>query len=99
MDLLITNDTGARHVGAALGADVVTIFGSTDPEWTRIDCPRERIVRVPVPCAPCRKKFCRLPAGPTHHQCMTAVTVEMVLAAAEELLAGRAAGGGRGGRP
>jgi len=86
-DLLITNDTGARHFAAALGAGVVTLFGSTDPVWAQIDYPRERIVRVDVPCSPCQQKVCPMPAGPEHHQCMTAITPEMVLAAAEELLA------------
>lgn len=95
--LLVTNDTGARHVAAALGAAVVTLFGSTDPRWTRIDYARERIVRVDVPCSPCQQKRCRLPAGPTFHQCMTAITPEMVLAAAEELL--DAPAGPRGGGP
>jgi heptosyltransferase-2 len=91
-DLLVTNDTGARHVGAAMGSAVVTIFGSTDPEWTRLDYPRERLVRVDVSCSPCQKKFCRLPAGLSHHQCMTGITAERVLAAAEELLAGQPEG-------
>lgn len=85
-DLMITNDTGARHVAAALGAPVVTIFGSTDPEWTTIYYERERIVRVDVPCGPCRQRQCPLPPGPQHHQCMLGVSPERVLAAAEELL-------------
>jgi len=86
-DLVITNDTGARHVAAAMGAGVVTIFGSTDPGWTTIDYPRERIVRADVACSPCQKKRCPLLAGPTFHQCMKAIGVDEVLAAAEELLA------------
>jgi len=85
--LLITNDTGARHIGAAMGAGVVTIFGSTGPDWTTIDYDRERIVRADVPCAPCQKKRCPNPSGPTFHQCMQAVQPETVLAAAMELLA------------
>ena len=89
--LVITNDTGARHIAAAMGADVVTIFGSTDPGWTTINCQRERIVRVDVPCGPCQKKQCPLPPGPQFHQCMTAIDVGMVLAAAGELLAEPAA--------
>ncbi|MCK4601951.1 MAG: lipopolysaccharide heptosyltransferase II [Phycisphaerae bacterium] len=84
--LLITNDTGARHLAAALGAAVVTVFGSTDPQWAQIDYDKERIVRVDVPCSPCQSKLCRQPPGPTYHQCMTAITPDMVLAAAEELL-------------
>lgn len=84
--LLITNDTGARHVAAAMNTAVVTLFGSTDPRWARIDYERERIVRVDVPCSPCQKKQCPNPAGATFHQCMEAITVEMVLQAAGELL-------------
>jgi len=84
--LVITNDTGARHLAAAFGVPVVTIFGATHPGWARIDYEKERIVRVDVPCGPCQKKTCPLPAGPEHHQCMRKIPPEMVLAAAEELL-------------
>jgi len=85
-DVLITNDTGARHIAAAAGAGIVTIFGSTDPEWARIDYPRERIVREPVECSPCQQKLCPRPAGPDYHKCLERVQPETVLAAAEELL-------------
>jgi heptosyltransferase-2 len=90
--LLVTNDTGARHVAAAFGAGVVTLFGSTDPVWAQIDYPLERIVRVDVPCSPCQRKKCPRRAGGGHHQCMKAITAEMVLSAAEEILAPRARG-------
>ncbi len=40
--LLVTNDTGPRHLAAAAGTPVVTLFGPTDPAWTRIDFPLER---------------------------------------------------------
>jgi len=101
-DLLVTNDTGARHLAAAAGIAVVTIFGSTDPRWARIDYPRERIVSVDVECAPCRRKLCCQPPGPDYHKCLERVGVEMVYAAAAELLAESArpaAIGGEGGRP
>ncbi|MDP7637430.1 MAG: lipopolysaccharide heptosyltransferase II [Phycisphaerae bacterium] len=85
-ELLITNDTGARHIGAAMGAAVVTVFGSTDPQWARIDYSRERIVKVDVPCGPCRQKVCFQPPGSVYHQCMEKITPQMVVHAAEELL-------------
>jgi heptosyltransferase-2 len=85
-DLLVTNDTGARHIAAAMGTAVVTIFGSTDPRWAQIDYPMERIVRADVPCSPCQQKFCPLPSGPGHHCCMQAISVEAVRASAMELL-------------
>jgi len=85
-DLLVTNDTGARHIAAAMGTAVVTVFGSTDPRWAQIDYPAERIVRVEVPCSPCQQKFCPLPPGPQHHRCMKAISPESVATAATELL-------------
>ena len=80
-DLLICNDAGARHVAKAFGKPVVTIFGPTHPGWTDTDYPLERKIMVPVDCGPCQLKKC-----PLDHRCMTGVTVEMVSAAAAELL-------------
>ncbi len=81
-DLMITNDTGPRHIAAALNVPVVTIFGPTWPEWTTIDFPDERIVRVDVPCGPCQQKICPM----TERICMDRVTEQMVIDAANELL-------------
>ncbi|MCH7814338.1 MAG: lipopolysaccharide heptosyltransferase II [Planctomycetes bacterium] len=89
-DLLINNDTGPRHVAKAFGVAVVTVFGPTHQGWTDTDYPLERKVAVAVDCGPCQKKVCPI-QGPTRLCCMTGVTVEMVTAAAEELLAKRPA--------
>jgi heptosyltransferase-2 len=79
--LLLTNDTGAMHVAAAVGAPVLAIFGPTDADATGPLGPWCRYVRTPVPCSPCLLREC-----PIDHRCMTAVTVEQVVRAAEELL-------------
>ncbi len=34
--LMVTNDTGPRHFGAALGVPLVSLFGPTDHRWTTI---------------------------------------------------------------
>jgi heptosyltransferase-2 len=79
--LLVTNDTGPRHFGIAFGIPVVTVFGSTDPEWTETHYPLERQVMVKVYCGPCMKRVC-----PLDHRCMTRITASMVLDVARPLL-------------
>ncbi len=86
-DLLVNNDTGPRHIAKAFGVPVVTIFGSTFPEWTDTSYQLERKVRIDVDCGPCQQKVC--PFG--HHKCITGVTVDMVLAACRALLESRLA--------
>lgn len=34
--LMVTNDTGPRHIAAALGVPCVTLFGPTDHRWTTL---------------------------------------------------------------
>jgi heptosyltransferase-2 len=82
-DLMITNDTGPRHIAAAMEVPVVTIFGPTHPQWTEIYYAKERQVAVKVFCGPCQKKTC-----PLDHRCMTRVTPGMVFDAAMQLLPG-----------
>jgi heptosyltransferase-2 len=82
-DLMVTNDTGPRHIAAAFGVPVVTLFGPTDPQWTEIYFPHERKLAVKVFCGPCQKKTC-----PLDHRCMTRLTPGMVYDAASSLLPG-----------
>ena len=80
--LLITNDTGPRHIAAALGTPVVGLFGPTDHRWTDIDCPHERIV-VAEPFLPEA-----LVADEHPRRCaIERITVGDVLSASEQLLA------------
>jgi heptosyltransferase-2 len=80
-DVMITNDTGPRHIAAAFDVPVVTIFGPTHPEWTEIYFDKEKKVSVPVFCGPCQKKIC-----PLDHRCMILVTPGMVYETAIRLL-------------
>jgi len=90
-DLMITNDTGPRHIAAAFGTPVVTIFGPTDPAWTEIDFAEERQVRVEVYCGPCQKKRCPLTGTADELICMKRIDAPMVFDAAAELLSARLA--------
>jgi len=81
-DFVLTNDTGPMHLAAAVGARMVAIFGSTSPELTGpIFSLRARIVRQPVPCAPCFLREC-----PIDLRCMRGIETETVVAAAMDCL-------------
>ena len=88
--LFLGNDSGLAHLASAAGTPAVVVFGSTDPDATRPwDGPRPdgrpvrlALVRRRTLCAPCRFDVC-----PIDHACMTGVTPEDVLAAADKVLA------------
>ncbi|MEF8788329.1 MAG: glycosyltransferase family 9 protein [Planctomycetota bacterium] len=79
--LMVTTDTGPRHVAEAFRVPTVVIMGPTDPRHTRTDYAARRVVRVEVPCGPCHLRTC-----PTDHRCMEQITPGMVIDAAEDLL-------------
>ncbi len=76
--LCLTNDSGAMHVSAATGVPSVTVFGPTDEVRTGPVSPHAQVLREPVDCAPCGRREC-----PIDHRCMTGVTVDRVVSAAE----------------
>lgn len=80
--LFIGNDSGAMHVAAAVGLPVVAIFGPTDPNDTAPVTPRCTIVQNKPHCSPCFLRRC-----PIDHRCMTRITPEAVVSAAESWLA------------
>jgi heptosyltransferase-2 len=85
--LLVCNDTGPRHYGAAFNVPTVTIFGPTHQAWTDTDYQREIKLQIPVECGPCQRPVC-----PLDHRCMTGLTVAMVMRAAAAVLARSAVG-------
>jgi heptosyltransferase-2 len=80
-DLIVTNDTGPAHIGAALGRPTIVIFGPTNPLTTRPFAPEADVLREPPDCAPCMLRDC-----PIDHRCMTAITVDAVFERAHALL-------------
>ncbi|MBN2591352.1 MAG: lipopolysaccharide heptosyltransferase II [Sedimentisphaerales bacterium] len=81
-DLVITNDTGPRHIAVALGRKVVTLFGPNDPVWTDTEYENEIQITGNVTCSPCQKPECIR----GQRICMESISVETVLEAAKELL-------------
>lgn len=79
--LVLTNDTGPRHIAVALGVPVITVMGPTDPRHTACNLELQRVLREDVACSPCQKKVC-----PIDHRCMTRLAPERVVEAAGELM-------------
>jgi len=91
---LVSNDSGAMHLGAALGVRVTAIFGPTDE---RVTGPRgevrlgaegapaavrdHAVLTYPVWCRPCLLREC-----PLDHRCMRGVGADAVLAEAQRTL-------------
>lgn len=73
--LVITNDTGPRHIAIALNRPVVSLFGPNNPQWTQIEYDKEIQIIGKAPCVPCDKPVCRQ----NEHLCMESITVEQVL--------------------
>jgi len=85
-DVVVTNDTGPMHLAAAVGTPVVAVFGSTSPEWTGPWGDGHRVVRHPVPCAPCFRRDCRI-----GYLCLEGIPAARVLEAASGVLERRGA--------
>lgn len=59
LDLLVTTDSGPKHLAVLLGVATVTLFGPTDPEiWDPMNA-LHRVLHRESSCSPCRKKECK----------------------------------------
>jgi heptosyltransferase-2 len=83
-DVLITNDTGPAHIGAALHTPTLVIFGPTNPLTTYPYSASAEVIRRPPDCAPCMLRDC-----PIDHRCMTAITPEEVFERASVFISQR----------
>ena len=84
-DLLICNDSGAMHLGAAAGVPIVSVFGPTVLEFGyRPWSDRAEVVQKSLVCRPCGKHGShRCPLGT--HDCMKKISATEVLAAVERV--------------
>lgn len=81
-DLVITNDTGPRHIAIALQRKVITLFGPNDPAWTQTGYDREIQLVGTGPCVPCQRPTCAHPEV----ACMETISVDRVCQAARNML-------------
>ncbi len=74
---LVSNDSGAMHLAAALNVHVTAVFGPTDEQATSPIGPATIVVARDIWCRPCLLREC-----PLTHACMRGVSAETVLTAA-----------------
>jgi heptosyltransferase II len=80
--LLVSNDSGAMHLAAALSIPQLALAGSTNPTWTGPLNPKAQVVYRKEWCSPCYARVCRF--GHTH--CLTEMLPRGVIEEAEKLL-------------
>lgn len=91
--LLLSNDTGVMHLGAAMGTPTIGLFGPTSlPHWAPVGRRAVALRGTRLPCSPCIDMYHnRMPMRCSHavkSQCMLDITVDMVVRAAERMLDG-----------
>ncbi len=80
--LMVSTDSGPRHVAAALGKPLVTIFGPMLPVWSENPTQQAANLHLQIDCIGCHKRVC--PQG--HHRCMRDLSVDRVYRAVVGLL-------------
>ncbi len=81
-DLLVSTDSGPRHVAAAFDVPTVSLFGPIDPRWSHNYATHAIDLFDRLDCAPCGKRVCPL----AHHLCMKDLTPHRVFASVTSLL-------------
>jgi heptosyltransferase-2 len=72
---VVANDSGLMHVAAAVGCNVVAVYGSTSPKYTPPLAKKVEIVHTDIDCRPCFKRECKF----KHLKCLTELSPKQVL--------------------
>lgn len=80
--VMVTTDSGPRHIAAAFQRPTVVLHGPMDPRLSRAAHDHLVEIRLDLPCSPCGQPICPL----EHHDCMRLLSVEDVGAKVLNLL-------------
>lgn len=84
--LVVSTDSGPRHIGVALNKPVIALFGSIDPKHTLSANIPETLVTMGLACQPCGSYKCRY----KHSECMSRLDAQRVVRAAKRAWSGLA---------
>lgn len=76
-DVIVSNDSGLMHIGAALAKPLVVIYGSSTPNFTPPLTKTKAILSLNLPCSPCFERTCPL----KHLNCLNDLKPDRVLEA------------------
>lgn len=82
--LVVSTDSGPRHIAVAMNKPVVSLFGSIDPGLTRSYNAPETILTMGLACQPCGSYDCHL----GHANCMNQLDASRVVHAAKHAYRG-----------
>jgi heptosyltransferase II len=80
--VLVTTDSGPRHIAAAFGTPTVVLLGPMDPRLSRSEQRHLVEMRLDLACSPCGRRVCPL----QHHDCMRLLAVDDVASRMFQLL-------------
>ncbi len=80
--LIVSTDSGPRHVAAAFGKPVITLFGPTMPIWVANPTVRSVDLQLDLDCIGCGQPVCPR----RHHKCMQELRVDTVYAEVAKVL-------------
>jgi ADP-heptose:LPS heptosyltransferase len=81
--LLITNDSAPLHLGCAVGAKVLALFGPTDPKKYGPTGEFDSAISRKLHCSPCEKAVCEY-----NYECLGSIDPEEVCDAAKLMIEG-----------
>jgi heptosyltransferase-2 len=73
---VVSNDSGLMHVAAAVGCNIVGIYGSSSPKYTPPLSDHVEIVHTDIECRPCFKRECPY----QHLKCLKDLKPQTVMA-------------------
>ena len=74
-------DSAPMHAAGAVGANIVSIFGPTDPRKYGPLGINDRVIRKELACSPCETAQCKY-----NHECMELISADEVFVAVKETL-------------